>query len=254
MEDDTQSAKSIPGQDFQPAFIHSALDDYGLSMAQFRLFCHLSRRGADCYESVPHMAKACRMNDDTAWEALKFLEARRLIGRTRRPGHSSLLNVNPVMLWLPPDGKPWPLSPPTGKEGAGWNDVNAAHPSDSAGCHRKRGGDHPPEKRGHKGNPIEGHPEKYRGGTERVAFKKFSSPSLAQVRARLEFCANSDDWKERFPYLTPVELESAAQTYLNTFERKDWIDKDGQPIRHWASHCKAYAAGQIANLRRIKRH
>lgn len=155
MEDDNQRTKSISDPDSTPAFIHSALDDYGLSMAQFRLFCRIARRGDDCYESVPNMAKACQMDDDTAWAALKFLEARRLVVKTRRPGQTSFLNINPIRLWLAPDVKL-----PTRKDGAGKNYWTATNPPDSAVCHPKRRGDHPPEKTGHKGNPYEGNPIK----------------------------------------------------------------------------------------------
>lgn len=113
MQDCRNERESRPtaALEFAPAFIHSALDDYGLTMAQFRLFCHIARRG-DCYESVPKMAKHCRMREETAYAALKFLEDHSLVFVQRRQGQSSVLSINRrAGCYVRRD------SPPGGKEG-----------------------------------------------------------------------------------------------------------------------------------------
>lgn len=118
-------------------FIPSSLDDYPLTPAQFRLFCHIARRD-HCYESIPNMARHCLLNRDTAWNALKYLERQGLVSRSRRPGQTSLFCVNEETQWAP-----------SGKEGA--PPKFRYHPAE------KEGWD-PAEKEGYKGNPIKAIP------------------------------------------------------------------------------------------------
>lgn len=139
--DDTESKK-----DFSTCFIHSVLDDYGLTQAQFRVFCRIARRG-ECNESAPNIARGCKMNQDTVWDAISFLEAHCLITRKHRPGHTSILTINPVSQWATPGGK----QGVTEKRG---------HPRNSATGYPKTGDTHPAENEGHKGNPSEGNPNK----------------------------------------------------------------------------------------------
>ena len=82
------------------AFIRAELDDYGLTASQFRVFCRIARRG-HCYESVAKIAKGCRLNPDTVSAALTFLCERRLISKTKRPGQTSSLTINPPAMWEP---------------------------------------------------------------------------------------------------------------------------------------------------------
>lgn len=128
------------------AFIPSVLDDAGLSPAEFRVFCRIKRRG-ECTEGVPKMALGCKLHPDTIWEALSRLVDLNMITRTPRPGASTIFRT------LPPAD--WKI--PTGKGGAAEKE---GRPSKPVTPHRKRGGDYPPEKKGHKGNPIEGNPIK----------------------------------------------------------------------------------------------
>lgn len=116
-----------------PLFTHSAIDDYGLTLAQHRLVCRIARRGV-CVESVPNMARGCLMHPDTAWSALRFLLGRGLITKKSKPGSASCYTVSPLSAWIP-----------TGKQGA---PESEGHPSAStggtgkegAGTHRKRRG------------------------------------------------------------------------------------------------------------------
>ena len=85
----------------RPLFIHGAVDDYGLTPAQFRVLCAIARRG-ECFERVALLAKRCGMHRNTVWQALKDLEACKIIGRTSRPGRTTVFRVNPLAKWCPP--------------------------------------------------------------------------------------------------------------------------------------------------------
>ena len=82
---------------FNVIFIHSSLDDAGLTPQQFRVFAHLSRRASDavCWASLDTMAKTCRMHADTVKECLKWLETRQMISKETRQGKTTLWKVKP---------------------------------------------------------------------------------------------------------------------------------------------------------------
>jgi hypothetical protein len=128
------------------AFIRSDLDDYGLSVTQYRAFCRIARRG-DCFESIPQMAAGCRMNAETMRAAIAFLCERRLVKRLTRSGQTSVLRIMPLSQW----------KPPLGKEGVGGNEGSplvSDHPlgKEGVGTPRKRGD----TKVIPEGNPIRG--------------------------------------------------------------------------------------------------
>ena len=83
-----------------PAFIHSMLDDYGLDAPQFRVVCRIARRG-DCFESIPNIAKGCRLNEKTVKAAIKFSVEQKIVSREYRTGNTCLIKINPVSLWIP---------------------------------------------------------------------------------------------------------------------------------------------------------
>jgi len=92
-------------------FIHSVLDDYGLESYEFRLYCHIVRRAGKpsksqqkgCWEAIGNMADKCRIDIKTARKALAFLEDRRLITVTKRPGYTSMMTLNGIEDWKPCD-------------------------------------------------------------------------------------------------------------------------------------------------------
>lgn len=76
------------------------LDDANLSVAEFRILCHLWRRAGKqgrCWPGVASIAKTCRLNEKTAWKALKKLEANKLLRREKR-----VRNSNEYHLAVPP--------------------------------------------------------------------------------------------------------------------------------------------------------
>lgn len=132
-------------------FVRSELDDYGLTLAQFRLYGHISRRAGPkgCFESVPNLAKCCRMKPETARKALTFLAQQKLILLTPRSGESHFCKLTPILSWLPhPSRKGVGVAPPErGERGT-----------------PERGETHPSRKGVDKGSPSEGSPIK--GGAE----------------------------------------------------------------------------------------
>jgi hypothetical protein len=89
------------------AWIHSELDDFGLSLAEFRVYCHILRRagtGAGHYwEGSEKAAKLCRTNRHTYDKALATLERYRMIHVQKRKGETSMINPLAKHQWQKPD-------------------------------------------------------------------------------------------------------------------------------------------------------
>lgn len=63
-------------------FVHSDLDDAGLSAYAFRVYCHLARRAngrSEAWPGVKSMAKTCGISESTAKRSLKELEERGML-------------------------------------------------------------------------------------------------------------------------------------------------------------------------------
>lgn len=131
-------------------YISSRLDEAGLSMAEFRVLCHIARRGASCTSSVATMAQICRANQKTVREVLKRLVNKGLITRLDRTGKSTVYRI----------GNTAPLP----KETSG----HTGHPSQKRPVVSKGSGDyphlvgHPSQMRPAEGTPCEGDPKKER--------------------------------------------------------------------------------------------
>ena len=65
----------------QHLYVGSAIDDSGLSPAQFRILCRVVRRGI-CWESIPNLSKSLKIGIDQVREAIKELVRHRWIKRT----------------------------------------------------------------------------------------------------------------------------------------------------------------------------
>jgi hypothetical protein len=91
------------GRDDKPVFIHSELDDYGLSCVEFRVYGRLARRAGSgsAFESVARMAEEFEVSDRTVQRAIRVLVNCRLISETPRPGKTTLYTLNARNLWLP---------------------------------------------------------------------------------------------------------------------------------------------------------
>src|SRR3954447_18656502 len=82
------------------SFIRSNLDDRGLRLAEFRIYCRILRRGI-CTETIKDMAARCRMHPDTVHRAVKSLVAMMMVEKVRRYGSSSKLQATTPDNWLP---------------------------------------------------------------------------------------------------------------------------------------------------------
>lgn len=87
------------------AFIPSLLDDYPLDVFEFRIFARIARRSgsASCFESLPNMAKSCKMSLAKARIALRLLVAAGLIEIQERLGTSKLCWINNPSKWVTPE-------------------------------------------------------------------------------------------------------------------------------------------------------
>jgi hypothetical protein len=86
-------------------FIPRALDDAGLDVYAFRVFCRILRRAGDgrgaCYESLPRMAAALGIWRLTVRRAVRDLAERGMVRVESRPGRTGLLTPLPPEGWRP---------------------------------------------------------------------------------------------------------------------------------------------------------
>ena len=88
--------------DFNVIFVHSALDDAGLSVHAFRLYCHLARRaGRDGFinSGGKSMAAVCRMKRDTVFRVMRELEERGMLVRQKRGGETNSYSLTRASEW-----------------------------------------------------------------------------------------------------------------------------------------------------------
>lgn len=131
------------------SFIHSSLDDAGLTPAQFRIYCHVNRRAGRagvCTESLSNIAEHCSYGDETTRDALKILTARQMLRRNEIAGVGVEYRLTPPREWT---GNT--LTPPRKKQRG--SKKSEATPA-------KKSNHHPSEKVGVKGIPSEGIPKK----------------------------------------------------------------------------------------------
>ncbi len=104
-------------------FVHSMLDDFGLSTSEFRVFCHLARRANKSGKAQPgheSMAKICKLEIKTVRKAIATLEHRRMIRVESRPGETNLYVLLPPDLWRAEDTEEPPRTAPPPNPHPGW--------------------------------------------------------------------------------------------------------------------------------------
>lgn len=96
------------GEKLKP-FIPAWLDDLNLSLKQFRLYCHIGRRG-NCFDSVATMVRVCRIDRHAIRGTIAELIKLGLITATERPGQSTLyvLADTESRVATPPGKRPTP--------------------------------------------------------------------------------------------------------------------------------------------------
>lgn len=93
-----------PQDEFNVVFIHSAMDDAGLSPYAFRIYCHLSRRANRDNKAWPgkaSMARACCLSESSVQRALKELQVRHMVKIKACEGgrDTNVYILTPPSLW-----------------------------------------------------------------------------------------------------------------------------------------------------------
>ena len=84
-----------------PAFIHSKLDEFGLSCSEFRVYCHVARVAGvngSCFERLETMCSIIGCHIETARKALKSLLQQGLLNVSFR-GTSNEYRLTPIAKW-----------------------------------------------------------------------------------------------------------------------------------------------------------
>lgn len=86
-------------------FVPSEIDDYPLDPYEFRVYARLGRRAgrSDAWESIPKMARACRMSESRTRAALRLLEAAKIITSVERKGNTTIRRLNSKDCWAHPE-------------------------------------------------------------------------------------------------------------------------------------------------------
>ena len=132
-----------------PVFLHHKVDDAGLDVYAFRIYCRIARRagsrGDGCTESLSNMAKGCKMGKRRAREALRELEDRGLVRTNERPGQTSEIVLTHRSNWKDQEEAPKPPEEPG--QGSGRPDTEGERETEEAEAGQGRadeGGDGKP--------------------------------------------------------------------------------------------------------------
>lgn len=192
-------------------FIPAALDDAELTPEQFRILCRIFRRG-NCTESVPRIARACRVNRKTAWAAINILIQCGMVLRLKRHGTTSILVATVPSAWA----KPVPFEGPTQKD---------ARVSKRAATQPERGPDHPSRLSAHKGSPLKGSPFKvaHREHGQRV-------PTIDEVKAEARSLG------------MPESLMTCVEEWAKEMTAQGWKTRGGKPM-NWRDELGSVTRG-----------
>jgi hypothetical protein len=183
-----------------PIFIHSALDDYGLTPQQFRVVCHVARRGV-CYGAAKGIGAVCKMHRDTVFACLMFLTKCGILKQQKRPGETTVYSVAPLSEWHPSETK--------GRVNPSETKGRPHRKRRDTGCRKVRD-THPSETKGHKGNPPEVTPPKaiHQGGSSPpVSLRMFPGEVSREIKDLKEEIRRT---KTRHQPLGLPEAERAA--------------------------------------------
>lgn len=184
------------------AFIHSSLDDFGLPLAPFRVYCHLAR-SVDVRSfpvGMERIARVCGINIKTAQKAIRHLEEIRMIRVDRR--HRSP-NVYTIL-----DGSVW-VSKTTIKEKscAPIQTIVDTQKEPSIDTQTDTHQGYPSE-----GSPLEGNPLLAKKQ------KRFAPPSLDQV----------------FEYGKSISVEpDQCEQFFDYWTGFGWKNKSGRSVQDW---------------------
>lgn len=100
MSDNAVADEQNPG-----LFVSSEIDDFGLDPYEFRIYARIVRRAgrSEAWESIPKMARACRMSESRARSALQLLQAAGFIENTERQGDTTIRRLTSKRYWAQPE-------------------------------------------------------------------------------------------------------------------------------------------------------
>lgn len=96
---------SMDTSEMNVIFVHSAIDDYPLTVEEFRVYSHIARRAGagEAWPKVETVAKHCRIHPDTARRCLQNLIEYGLLSATERKGKTTLYRITRPSLWKRPE-------------------------------------------------------------------------------------------------------------------------------------------------------
>jgi Helix-turn-helix domain len=109
MEQETEQKTKRTRKSLLTTFVHSELDDYGLTTYEFRLYGHISRaagKTSTCWQSVATMAKACKMSEREARYTLKLLVAAGMLRKFQGVHTTFDYEPAPRSWWVSPEQLP----------------------------------------------------------------------------------------------------------------------------------------------------
>ena len=116
-------------------FIHSIVDEAGLKPSEFRVLCHVARRG-ECFATVATTAEKCRLHPDTVRKSFRKLRKMNWLVAFERTGRTTVYRVNHAAILKSVQHK------------------DTSHPyENNGGVPHESDGGLPPEISGAKGNP-----------------------------------------------------------------------------------------------------
>jgi hypothetical protein len=85
-------------------FVHGMLDDFGLTPAEFRVYCHINRRSGTngAWPGIDSMAKKCCLSKPTVINAIRRLEAMEMLRVRRKEGERSRYFLTRPSVWKSP--------------------------------------------------------------------------------------------------------------------------------------------------------
>ena len=206
--------------DLNYVFVHSKLDDFGLSSSQFRVYGHIARRASSgtAWPSIASMATVCGLNPQTVRRAVAVLVKHQLITREPRPGHTPFYRLTPASLWMPLTGIG--SSPCISNTTVSNADATPTKPVKG----------HPCETNVAKGNPVEGNPRKNNIHTTLEPARLPTSEAEAVEAAKLlaipeDFARNEFNGRAAVGWVNGAGIAIKSWTH---YLKKRWSDEQSQ--------------------------
>ena len=198
-----------------PTFIHSRIDDLGLSLAEFRVYCHLKRRTNHgvAWPGIDSIAAVCRANRTTVIAAIRGLEIRGMLQVTRIDGERNLYHLTNPSLWKEDQSEIGNGSGPVGNRERGESEIGNVRESI-------------------QGNPSVPSSPSATSHSSRIPER--TENARARAQGSLE---------ELKAFAVKIgQPESDGEYLYHHWEGSGW-KRGSQPIKHWEACMRAWKAG-----------